>query len=172
MEKVIKSSNTQKHILLLDDVVSASTKQQKWWKSNLMVLSGEQEVGLIKKDSFWKWNFTFWKGDENVLTIQPKWKGDIELKSADGHVWKLIKKGASDNKIMLLNAEGREVLVMEKQGKWWQSRPYKVTLEDKENLPILDEVLPLVIVSTLGLLSQRFVWIIVALMFANILTNQ
>jgi hypothetical protein len=84
----------------------------------------------------------------------------------------LIKKGASDNKIMLINAEGLEVLVMEKQGKWWQSRPYKVTLEDKENLPIQDEVLPLVIVSALGLLSQRFVWIIVVVMFANILTNQ
>jgi hypothetical protein len=172
MEKILKHNGTQKTVLLIDGVEVAMVKPQKWWKSNLMLLSGEQELGLIKKDSFWKWNFTFWKGDENVLTIQPKWKGDIELKSADGHVWKLIKKGASDNKIMLLNAEGREVLVMEKQGKWWQSRPYKVTLEDKENLPILDEVLPLVIVSTLGLLSQRFVWIIVVVMFANILTRQ
>ena len=172
MEKILKHNGTQKTVLFIDGVEVAMVKPQKWWKSNLMLLSGEQELGLIKKDSFWKWNFTFWKGDENVLTIQPKWKGDIELKSADGHVWKLIKKGASDNKIMLLNAEGREVLVMEKQGKWWQSRPYKVTLEDKENLPILDEVLPLVIVSTLGLLSQRFVWIIVVVMFANILTRQ
>jgi hypothetical protein len=172
MEKIVKSSTTQKHILLLDDVVFASTKQHKWWRSNLIFHSGELELGLLKKDTFWKWSFSFWKGDKNMFSIQPKRKGDIELKSADGHVWKLIKKGASDNKIMLLNAEGREVLVMEKQGKWWQSRPYKVTLEDKENLPILDEVLPLVIVSTLGLLSQRFVWIIVVVMFANILTRQ
>jgi hypothetical protein len=172
MEKIIKSSNSQKHYMLVDAVEYAQAKQQKWWRSNLIVQSGEQELGLLKKDTFWKWSFSFWKGDENLFSIQPKWKGDIELKTADGNVWKLIKKGASDNKIMLINAEGLEVLVMEKQGKWWQSRPYKVTLEDKENLPIQDEVLPLVIVSALGLLSQRFVWIIVVVMFANILTNQ
>lgn len=172
MEKIIKSSSAHKHLMFLDDSEFAHAKQHKWWRSNLIFHSGDQELGLLKKDTFWKWSFSFWKGDENMLSIQPKWKGDIELKLADGNVWKLIKKGASDNKIMLINAEGLEVLVMEKQGKWWQSRPYKVTLEVKENLPIEDEVLPLVIVSALGLLSQRFVWIIVVVMFANILTNQ
>ena len=172
MEKIIKTKNTQRHLMYINDAEFAGTKQQKWWRSNLIIQSGDEELALLKKDSFWKWNFSVLKGEEKLFSIRPKWNGAIEIHSEAGVTWKLTKKGGSDNKIILSNEEGNEVMTLEKQGKWWKSRPYKVTLEDKENLPIQDDVLPLIIVAALGLLSQRFVWIIVAVMFFNMLTNQ
>ena len=172
MEKIVKSSNTQKHILLLDDVVFASTKQQKWWKSNLVLCKGDEEFAVLQKDSFWKWNFSLMKGAERLFTIRSKWNGDILIETEKGEVWKVKKKGGSDNRIALVKTDGQEVLVMEKQGKWWQARPYKVMSEEIESWPLLDDVLPLVIIAALGLLQQRFMWIFIAVMFAQMAVNR
>jgi hypothetical protein len=172
MEKIIKSKNTQRSIMYIDDVEFAHTKVQKWWKSNLLFIKGDEEFAVLTKDSFWKWNFSLMKDNQPVMGIKTKfWKGYSEITTAGGESWKVIKKGASDNRLSVTNAEGIEVLVLEKQGKWWKNNPYKVVVEEKERLPIQDDAFPLYLVAAMGLLSRRGVWIIFAVMIFNAFTN-
>jgi len=92
MEKIIKSKNTQRSTLFIDDVEYAQTKAQKWWKSNLLLIKGDEEFAVLTKDSFWKWNFSLMKGAEKLFTIRSKWNGEILQETENGEVWKVKKK--------------------------------------------------------------------------------
>jgi len=45
-------------------------------------------------------------------------------------------------------------------------------LEEKEKLPMMDDILPLIVIAVLGLLQQRFMWFFLAMIFAEMALNR
>ena len=159
MEKWIKSKGSFKTVLEVDGVECAHAGLLKWWRTDLVFKKGDEVYAELKKDSYWKWNLSLLKHGECLLNFKAKFFGKIEVHAPNGDVWKLMKKGGSDNQLILLNSQGEEVLCLEKQGKWWKNRPYKVVAENTEQLPMQDEILPLVLAASIGIFNQRAAWI-------------
>ncbi len=169
MEKFVKRKGNFKTIFEIDGIEVAHSSLLKWWRTDIVIKKGEEDYTTISKDSFWKWNLSIVRQGECILTLKTKFFGGITIVNPEGEIWKLKQKGASANQLIVVNAEDEEVMCLEKQGKWWNRRPYKVVLENESALPIQDETFPLMLVSTFGIFNQRGALIFPAFMFLQMI---
>lgn len=172
MERIVKSTGSFKTTLELDGVTYASAGLHKWWKSDVAFKKEDQIIALLIKDKFWKFDLSF-SNDQGVeMQFQSKIFKDIKVISKEGREYIFKKKGASENRLCLINDQGVEVLVMEKHGKWWKSRPYFVTHIDPNDIPTQNELLPIVVVAAMRIFNQRAAMIAPAVILMNIVLNE
>ena len=172
MERIVKNTGSFKTSLEIDGTRYASSSLIKWYRIDVVFKKDDQVLAFLKKDKFWKWDLTL-SNDEGVLMkCKPKLFKETEFTSKDGVSYVFKKVGASENTLTLFNEKGQEVLVMEKQGKWWRSRPYLVKHMVPSNLPFQDELMPIVVVSAMRILNQRSAWIAPIVIFSNLILRE
>lgn len=157
MEKLIKVTGNFKMAQELDGVQVAHSKLKSWWKTDLQIYREDDLYATISKDSFWSWNCTvsLSKENERYFSFKAGWLSNVSILSGAGEEFVFERKWSSDNLLTVINAAGEEVLKLQKEGKWWKWRPYRVILEDSSKWPVQDEIFPLMLVSSLGIFNQR-----------------
>jgi hypothetical protein len=172
MEIMVKNTGSFKTSLEMDGVVLAKSALHKWWKTDIAFKKEDQVTALLTKDNYWKFDLSF-SNDQGVeMQFKSKIFKDIKVISKEGREYVFKKKGASENRLCLINNQGAEVLVMEKQGKWWKSRPYLVTQINRDDLPTQDELLPIVIVAAMRIFNQRAAMIAPIIIMMNVILNE
>lgn len=156
----------------MDGEVLANSALHKWWKPDIAFKKEDQTTALLTKDKFWKFDLSFSNEQGVEMQFKSKIFKDINVISKDGREYIFKKKGASENRLCLINNQGEEVLVMEKQGKWWKSRPYLVTHIDRKDLPTQDELLPIVIVAAMRTFNQRAAMIAPIAILMNVVLKE
>ena len=172
MEITVKNNGSFKTSLEMDGVVLANSALHKWWKTDIAFKKEDQITALLTKDKYWKFDLSFSNDQGLEMQFKSKIFKDIKVISKEGREYVFKKKGASENRLCLINTQGVEVLVMEKQGKWWKSRPYLVTHIDRHDLPTQDELLPMVIVAAMRIFNQRAAMIAPIVIMMNVVLNE
>ncbi|MEN9333206.1 MAG: hypothetical protein RLY35_386 [Bacteroidota bacterium] len=172
MEIMVKNNGSFKTSLEMDGVAVANSALHKWWKSDIAFKKDNEITALLTKDNYWKFDLSFSKDQGVEMQFKSKIFKDIKLISKEGREYIFKKKGASENRLCLINDQGVEVLVMEKQGKWWKSRPYLVTHIDRDDVPTQDELLPIVIVAAMRIFNQRAAMIAPIAIMMNVVLKE
>ena len=151
MERIVKNTGSFKTSIEIDGVVYAGSSLLKWWRIDVVFKKDDQVLAILRKDKFFKWDMTLSNAQGVLMTCKPNFFKETKFYSKDGAEYVFKKTGASENSLILLNDQGQEVLVMEKQGKWWKSRPYLVKHIVPSDLPFQDSawIAPIVIFSNL-----------------------
>lgn len=172
MEIKVINNGSFKTSLEMDGVVLANSALHKWWKTDIAFKKEDQTTALLTKDNYWRFNLSF-RNDQGVeMQFKSRIFKDVKVISKNGREYIFKKTGASENRLCLINNQGEEVLVMEKQGKWWKNRPYLVTHIDRNDLPTQDELLPIVIVAAMRTFNQRAALIAPIVIIMNIVLKE